>query len=263
MTLAPSAGFFRHPARAIIAGLLAVAMGTLLTSQNALAADPAPGSTPATPVPVTPVPASNGETPATPVNVPPIPPAQGTPANPETPPVPATPAEPPAPAGPMVALQTNFGEIVLELNQQKAPKSVANFLAYVKDGFYRGTIFHRVIPGFMIQGGGFTPAMVQKPTKKPVENEAANGLKNEAYSIAMARTSDPHSASSQFFINVNNNEFLNYPGRDGWGYAVFGKVVKGFEVVDKIKDVATGSAGPHQNVPLEPVRIDSATLLLK
>ena len=164
-------------------------------------------------------------------------------------------------AGPKVALKTNFGEIVLELDAEKAPKSTANFLSYVKDGFYSGTVFHRVIPGFMIQGGGFTKNMTQKPVKKPIQNEAKNGLKNDQYTVAMARTNDPHSASSQFFINVNQNESLNFPGHDGWGYAVFGKVVAGNEVVDKIKGVATGNVGPFQNVPNEPVVIESAKLL--
>ena len=263
MTLARSATVLTptHAAGRMIsrvsAGLLALAMGALLTSQSAFAAEP-----PITPPPASPVPVSPTDTPATPVPITPVPGTTDAPAAPPEAPVPpAPPALPAAPAGPRVALKTSFGEIVLELNAEKAPKSTANFLAYVKEGFYRGTIFHRVIPGFMVQGGGFTTTMTQKPTKKPIENEAKNGLKNEPYSVAMARTSDPHSASSQFFINVANNEFLNAPGRDGWGYAVFGKVVKGFEVVDKIKAVATGNAGPFQNVPLEPVQIESATLL--
>ena len=135
-------------------------------------------------------------------------------------------------------------------------KSVENFLAYVNAGHYDGTIFHRVIPGFMVQGGGFEPGMKQKPTNDPVENEAKNGLKNEPYTLAMARTSAPHSASAQFFINVKNNSFLDYPGQDGWGYAVFGQVIKGMNVVDKIKKVKTAS----QDVPTTPVIIESATV---
>jgi peptidyl-prolyl cis-trans isomerase A (cyclophilin A)/peptidyl-prolyl cis-trans isomerase B (cyclophilin B) len=162
---------------------------------------------------------------------------------------------------PRVSLKTNMGEIVLELNKEKAPKSVANFLDYVKSGHYNGTVFHRVMDNFMIQGGGFDKDMQQKPTKPPIENEAKNGLKNEAYSVAMARTSAPHSASAQFFINVGNNDFLDYPGQDGWGYAVFGKVIKGKEVVDKIKSVPTGSRMMHQNVPVKPVVIESASII--
>jgi cyclophilin family peptidyl-prolyl cis-trans isomerase len=164
---------------------------------------------------------------------------------------------------PRVSLKTNMGEIVLELNPEKAPKSVENFLQYVKKGHYDGTIFHRVIPGFMIQGGGFDAQMQQKATVAPIENEAKNGLKNEKYSVAMARTSDPHSASSQFFINVKDNEALDYPSRDGWGYAVFGKVVKGMDVVEKIKNVETGSVGPYGDVPTKPVVIQSAKILKK
>jgi len=160
---------------------------------------------------------------------------------------------------PQVLLKTSMGDIVLELNQEKAPVSTQNFLQYVKSGQYKGTIFHRVIPNFMIQGGGFTPDMQQKPTRAPIRNEANNGLKNDAYTIAMARTGDPQSATAQFFINTKNNDFLNYPGQDGWGYAVFGKVVKGAEVVDKIRQVKTGSVGPYQDVPLQPVVIESAT----
>jgi peptidyl-prolyl cis-trans isomerase A (cyclophilin A)/peptidyl-prolyl cis-trans isomerase B (cyclophilin B) len=159
---------------------------------------------------------------------------------------------------PRVSLKTSMGEIVLELNPEKAPKSVENFLQYVKKGHYNGTIFHRVIDGFMIQGGGFDSDMKQKPTMAPIENEAKNGLKNETYTVAMARTSDPHSASAQFFINVKNNGFLDYPGQDGWGYAVFGKVVKGMDVVDKIKAVPTSNS-----VPNAPVVIESATILKK
>ena len=162
---------------------------------------------------------------------------------------------------PHVALKTNMGEIVLELNQEKAPKSVANFLQYVKSGYYKGTIFHRVIDGFMIQGGGFDKNMKQKATRAPIQNEAQNGLQNVTYSIAMARTGDPHSATAQFFINVGNNGALDYPGRDGFGYTVFGKVVSGMEVVDKIKAVPVADKGPHQNVPVTPVVIESATLL--
>ncbi|MEA5097011.1 MAG: peptidylprolyl isomerase [Burkholderiaceae bacterium] len=158
---------------------------------------------------------------------------------------------------PRVALKTGMGEIVLELYPYKAPKSAANFIRYVQDGHYNGTIFHRVIDNFMIQGGGFDRNLQQKPTRAPIQNEAANGLKNTAYTIAMARTSDPHSASAQFFINVNDNHFLNYPGQDGWGYAVFGKVIQGQEVVDRIKQVPTG----RQDVPLSPVVIESAAII--
>lgn len=162
---------------------------------------------------------------------------------------------------PHVALKTSMGEIVLELNQEKAPQSVANFLQYVKSGYYKGTVFHRVIDGFMIQGGGFDKNMKQKATKAPIKNEAQNGLQNVTYSIAMARTGDPHSATAQFFINVNDNGALDYPGRDGFGYTVFGKVVSGMDVVDKIKAVPVADKGPHQNVPVTPVVIESATLL--
>lgn len=162
---------------------------------------------------------------------------------------------------PHVALKTSMGEIVLELDQEKAPKSVANFLQYVKSGYYKGTVFHRVIDGFMIQGGGFDKNMKQKATKAPIRNEAQNGLQNVTYSIAMARTGDPHSATAQFFINVGDNGALDYPGRDGFGYTVFGKVVKGMDVVDKIKAVPVADKGPHQNVPVTPVVIESATLL--
>jgi peptidyl-prolyl cis-trans isomerase A (cyclophilin A) len=164
-------------------------------------------------------------------------------------------------SGPQVLLKTNFGDIVLELDAEKAPKTTANFLGYVKDGFYSGTIFHRVISDFMIQGGGFTKNMTQKTSKAPIQNEGKNGLKNTVYTVAMARTGDPHSASSQFFINTKDNEFLDFPGRDGWGYAVFGKVVSGNAVVEKIKGVPTGNFGPFQNVPNEPVIIESAKLL--
>ena len=164
---------------------------------------------------------------------------------------------------PRVKLATSAGDIVLELQAAKAPKSVENFLAYVKKGHYNGTVFHRVIPGFMIQGGGFDKAMAQKPTEKPIENEANNGLKNDKYTVAMARTPHPHSASAQFFININNNAFLNHtaPTQQGWGYAVFGRVVEGEDVVDKIAAVPTGDKGMHQNVPLTPVIINAATVL--
>ncbi|HKC42986.1 MAG TPA: peptidylprolyl isomerase [Burkholderiales bacterium] len=166
-------------------------------------------------------------------------------------------------ADPRVELKTNRGTIVLELYPDKAPKTVANFLQYVKEGQYTGTVFHRVIDGFMIQGGGFDKDMRQKPTRAPVENEAANGLKNDVGTIAMARTPDPHSASAQFFINLKNNDFLNFrePTPQGYGYTVFGKVVAGMDVVEKIAKVPTGSAGPHQNVPRDPVIIESATIL--
>jgi peptidyl-prolyl cis-trans isomerase B (cyclophilin B) len=163
----------------------------------------------------------------------------------------------------MVELHTNHGVIKLELNAEKAPKTVANFLAYVKKGHYDGTVFHRVIDGFMIQGGGFEAGMKQKPTDAPIENEANNGLKNERGSIAMARTNDPHSASAQFFINVADNDFLNHssPSPQGWGYAVFGKVVEGLDVVDKIKKVKTGSKGFHQDVPVDDVVIEKAVIV--
>src|SRR5690606_13416959 len=158
-------------------------------------------------------------------------------------------------------LATSMGDIVVQLDPARAPRTVENFLSYVKDGHYDGTVFHRVIDGFMIQGGGFTPEMQQKPTKAPIKLEADNGLKNDKYTIAMARTGNPDSATSQFFINVVNNDMLNAPKPDGHGYAVFGKVVEGTEVVDKIKAVATGNRGPHQNVPTTPVLIQSATVL--
>ncbi|HTR06361.1 MAG TPA: peptidylprolyl isomerase [Paraburkholderia sp.] len=163
----------------------------------------------------------------------------------------------------MVELHTNHGVIKLELDAEKAPKTVANFLNYVKSGHYDGTVFHRVIDGFMIQGGGFEAGMKQKPTEAPIENEANNGLKNERGSIAMARTNDPHSASAQFFINVADNDFLNHssPTPQGWGYAVFGKVVEGLEVVDKIKKVKTGSKGFHQDVPVDDVVIEKAVVV--
>ncbi|WP_426102049.1 peptidylprolyl isomerase [Massilia sp. TSP1-1-2] len=162
---------------------------------------------------------------------------------------------------PQVAINTSMGEIVVELDQEKAPKTVANFLTYVKSGHYKGTIFHRVIDGFMIQGGGMDAKLNQKKTNKPVENEAKNGLKNVPYSLAMARTADPHSATSQFFINVANNEALDYPGRDGFGYTVFGKVVSGQDVVDKIKGVLVDDVKGQQNVPVIPIVIKGATLV--
>lgn len=164
---------------------------------------------------------------------------------------------------PRVRLVTNMGDIVLELDQANAPKTVENFLSYVKEGFYNGTIFHRVIDGFMIQGGGFTQDFQRKATHPPIENEANNGLKNDRGTIAMARTSDPNSATSQFFINVVNNDFLNYrsPTPNGWGYAVFGKVVDGMDVVDAIRRTPTGSGGPFpKDVPQKPVIIQSATI---
>ena len=163
----------------------------------------------------------------------------------------------------MVKLTTNFGPITLELNAQAAPDTVANFLQYVTDGHYDGTIFHRVIDGFMIQGGGFTPDMQQKGTRAPIRNEADNGLKNDAYTIAMARTPNPDSATSQFFINVANNDFLNFrePSAQGYGYCVFGKVVEGQEVVDQVRKVRTGMRSGHQDVPVENVVIEKAEVL--
>ena len=160
----------------------------------------------------------------------------------------------------MITISTNLGNIVLELDADKAPITVKNFLSYAKSGYYNDTIFHRVIDGFMIQGGGFEASMKQKPTENPIKNEASNGLKNNKYTIAMARTSIPDSATSQFFINANNNDFLNYPGQDGWGYCVFGKVADGTDVVDKIQKVATGNSGGHQDVPREPVIILNVTV---
>jgi peptidyl-prolyl cis-trans isomerase B (cyclophilin B) len=159
-----------------------------------------------------------------------------------------------------VIITTNKGKMVAELNDQAAPKSVENFLAYMNAGHYSNTIFHRVIDGFMIQGGGFEPGMKQKPADATVENEAKNGLKNEPYTLAMARTSAPHSASAQFFINIKNNSFLDYPGQDGWGYAVFGKVVEGTEVVDEIRKVKTTRSGMFADVPAEDVIIESIEL---
>jgi len=162
----------------------------------------------------------------------------------------------------MVILETSKGNIVLELDEQKAPVTAANFIQYVRDGFYDGTIFHRVIPGFMIQGGGFTADMAQKKTREPIKNEADNGLKNKNYTIAMARTPDPNSATAQFFINVKDNAFLDYssPTMQGWGYAVFGKVVEGQDVVNAIEKVQTTTKYPHQDVPVEPVVIIKASI---
>jgi peptidyl-prolyl cis-trans isomerase B (cyclophilin B) len=164
---------------------------------------------------------------------------------------------------PRVKMTTSQGDIIISLDAVKAPKTVANFLAYVNDGFFDGTIFHRVIDGFMIQGGGFEPGLKQKSTKATVENEANNGLKNNKYTLAMARTQDPHSATAQFFINVANNDFLNHtaPTAQGWGYAVFGEVVEGKDVVDKMKGVATGNSGMHQNVPTTDVLIIKAAVI--
>jgi peptidyl-prolyl cis-trans isomerase B (cyclophilin B) len=163
----------------------------------------------------------------------------------------------------MVKLHTNFGVIALELDAAKAPETVKNFLAYVESGHYGNTIFHRVIDGFMVQGGGFEPGMKQKPTRAPVKNEATNGLKNDRYTVAMARTNDPHSASAQFFINLKDNDFLNHtaPTPQGWGYCVFGKVVEGQDVVDRIKAVKTGRSGMHQDVPQQDVIIERAEVV--
>jgi cyclophilin family peptidyl-prolyl cis-trans isomerase len=162
---------------------------------------------------------------------------------------------------PQVELKTSQGVVTLELYPDRAPKTVENFLQYVREGFYNGTVFHRVIPNFMIQGGGFTPDMAQKPTRGPIINEAANGLRNNTGWVAMARTSDPHSASAQFFINVKDNDFLNHPGQSGWGYAVFGRVVGGMDIVNRIAAVPTANRGPHANVPVTPVVIESARVL--
>jgi peptidyl-prolyl cis-trans isomerase B (cyclophilin B) len=163
----------------------------------------------------------------------------------------------------MVRLHTNLGVITLELDTAKAPKTVENFLSYVRSGHYNNTLFHRVINGFMVQGGGFEPGMRQKPTMKPVENEATNGLRNTKYSVAMARTSDPHSATSQFFINVADNEFLNHtaPNPKGWGYCVFGRVVEGSDVVDKMKAARTVRQGMHQDVPEQDIVIERAEVV--
>ena len=162
---------------------------------------------------------------------------------------------------PTVLMETSLGNVTIELFQKDAPISVKNFLSYVKDGFYNGTVFHRVIPGFMVQGGGFTSGMKEKTTKAPIRNEAANGLKNDRGTLAMARTANPDSASAQFFINVVDNQGLNRPMPDGHGYAVFGKVVKGMDVVDKIAAVKTGTKGPFQDVPLKPVVIKSVKVV--
>ncbi|MCI0508048.1 MAG: peptidyl-prolyl cis-trans isomerase [Gammaproteobacteria bacterium] len=167
-------------------------------------------------------------------------------------------------AGTLVKLQTNVGDIVIELDDKKAPKTVANFLGYVNDGYYSGTIFHRVIDGFMIQGGGFTESMQKKGAKAPIDNEANNGLRNDRGTVAMARTNAPHSATSQFFINVVNNDFLNYRSAtaSGWGYAVFGKVVQGMDVVDKIRKIPTGPGGSFpKDVPQSPVVIENASVV--
>lgn len=166
---------------------------------------------------------------------------------------------------PYVELETTMGNIVIELNQEKAPNTVVNFLEYVKSGHYDGTIFHRVIDGFMIQGGGMDANMKEKSTNAPIQNEADNGLKNEVGTIAMARTSDPHSATAQFFINVKDNSFLNFSGKNpqGWGYAVFGKVIEGMDIVNKIKGVPTGKYGFHADVPTTPVVITHAKVIEK
>lgn len=175
---------------------------------------------------------------------------------------PAKASEPPA-GPPRVALETSMGRIVLELDRAKAPKTVENFLGYVRSGHYDGTIFHRVIPGFMVQCGGMTADMGEKKSGAPIPNEADNGLKNARGTVAMARTSDPNSATAQFFVNTVDNKFLNHTGKNpqGWGYAVFGKVVEGMDVVDKIEKVKTGNKGPHQNVPVDAVVITKASVL--
>ncbi len=161
----------------------------------------------------------------------------------------------------MIVITTNQGEIRIELDHAKAPKTCENFEQYVRDGFFDGTIFHRVIPNFMIQGGGFRPGMIPKQTRDPIENEANNGLSNLTGSIAMARTAQPHSASAQFFINVSDNQFLDYPGQDGWGYCVFGRVVEGMDVVNKIRAVPTGTAMGHQDVPTNDMVIDKVEIV--
>jgi peptidyl-prolyl cis-trans isomerase B (cyclophilin B) len=163
----------------------------------------------------------------------------------------------------MIIMHTTFGDITLELDAERAPKTVENFTAYINDGFFNGTIFHRVIDNFMIQGGGFEVGMNQKPTGETIENEADNGLKNDFGTIAMARTMDPHSATAQFFINVKDNDFLNHtaPTSQGWGYTVFGKVSDGMDVLDKIRAVATGTTGGHQDVPVEDVIIESIEIV--
>ena len=162
----------------------------------------------------------------------------------------------------MITLHTNFGDIKIQLNEEKAPETSANFLQYCRDGFYDNTLFHRVIDGFMIQGGGMESGLREKATRAPIKNEANNGLSNKVGTLAMARTMEPHSASSQFFINVNNNTFLDFRSEslDGWGYCVFGEVVEGMDVVNKIKGVSTGSYGMHQDVPLEDVVITGTTI---
>ena len=166
-------------------------------------------------------------------------------------------------ADPMVKLETNMGDIVLKLDARKAPNTVANFIQYVKSGHYDGTVFHRVIKGFMIQGGGMTPEMKEKTTQAPIRNEANNGLRNKKYTIAMARTNQPHSASAQFFINTKDNDFLDFKSEtpEGWGYAVFGKVISGFDTVDKIESVLTGRRGMHDDVPQSPVVIKKAVIV--
>lgn len=160
----------------------------------------------------------------------------------------------------MITLKTNHGDIVIELEQEKAPITSENFTRYVKDGFYNGTIFHRVINNFMIQGGGFEPGMIEKSTRAPIQNEAKNGLSNMTGTIAMARTMDPHSASAQFFINVSDNKFLDYPGQDGWGYCVFGRVTKGMEVINKMKTMDTTMRAGHQDVPVDDLVIEEAVI---
>ncbi len=164
---------------------------------------------------------------------------------------------------PVVELETSMGNITIELNEEKAPKTVENFLSYVKSGQYEGTIFHRIIDGFMIQGGGMDEQMNEKPTNKPVENEADNGLKNDKGTIAMARTQDPHSATSQFFVNIKDNDFLNHSGKNaqGWGYTVFGKVTSGMDVIEKMRGVPTGRFGMHADVPKTPITINSAKIV--
>ncbi|MCG6859830.1 MAG: peptidyl-prolyl cis-trans isomerase [Chromatiaceae bacterium] len=161
----------------------------------------------------------------------------------------------------MIKLTTNHGDILIELDPEKAPATCDNFERYVLDGHFDGTLFHRVIEGFMIQGGGMTADFVQKPTREPIRNEAKNGLKNLTGTLAMARTAEPHSASSQFFINVSDNSFLDYPGQDGWGYCVFGRVTQGMDVVNTIKNVKTGSKRGHQDVPVEDVVIEKAVII--
>lgn len=163
----------------------------------------------------------------------------------------------------MIKMETSMGDIVIELDFEKAPKSAENFQQYVEDGFYDGLIFHRIIPNFMVQGGGMDEDMNEKETRDSIENEANNGVKNNCYTLAMARTQDPHSASSQFFINIKDNDFLNFSSEtaQGWGYAVFGKVVEGIDIVDEIKGVSTSRSGPHDDVPVEPVFIKKATVI--